>query len=73
MKAVADVHCGKDASHEQFDLRAKRCRECGCGLQKKCPDCEKVVSYSNAAKHAKHCKEGAESVRQIDCIDIFSL
>jgi hypothetical protein len=64
MKAVADVQCGKDASHEQFDLRAKRCRECRCGLQKKCPDCEKVVSYSNAAKHAKHCKEGAESVRE---------
>jgi hypothetical protein len=57
MKAVTDVHCSKDASHNSLDLRSKRCRECHCGLQKKCPDCEKVVSYSNAAKHAKHCKE----------------
>jgi hypothetical protein len=72
MRGSESVYCSKGASHDSLDLRSKRCRDCGCSLQKKCPDCDKVVSYSNAAKHAKHCKEGAESVCQIDCIMTIS-
>jgi hypothetical protein len=55
MKSSSLVQCGKDASHESLDLRGKRCRECGCGLLKKCPDCATFVSYSNVAKHLKKC------------------
>jgi hypothetical protein len=55
MKSGELVQCGKDASHESFDLRGKRCRECGCGLLKKCSDCATFVSYSNVAKHLKKC------------------
>jgi hypothetical protein len=55
MKSSSLVHCGKDASYESLDLRGKRCRQCGCGLLKKCPDCATLVSYSNVAKHLKKC------------------
>jgi hypothetical protein len=56
METFGPVHCGKDASHDDLDLRGKRCRDCGCRLEKKCLGCEMVVSYSNTAKHTKTCK-----------------
>ncbi len=57
MNATGDVQCGHDASHTRLDHRGKRCRECGNALQKKCPGCEGLVNYSNAAKHIKKCVE----------------
>jgi hypothetical protein len=68
MKVIGDVQCGQDASHTRLDHRGKRCRECGTALQKKCPGCESLVNYSNAAKHIKKCvgdkgEEEAESKR----------
>ncbi len=61
MEGNTVVQCGKDARHA-ISLRAKRCRECRCGLWKMCSGCSKLVSYSNHAKHAKKCTpEGASN------------
>ena len=64
MKTTGGVQCGHDASHTHLDHRGKRCRECGNALQKKCPGCESLVNYSNAAKHIKKCvgDKGEEEV-----------
>ena len=60
MEANDVVQCGKDASHV-ICLGTKRCLDCSCGLQKRCAECSKLVSYSNHARHTKRCKEDARN------------
>ena len=65
MEAIDLVQCGADPSHTDLDLRGKRCRECECGLKKKCVVCDQFVSYSNAAKHLKRCRGGSNCDEEV--------
>ncbi len=53
------VRCSHNHLHVSFNLDKKRCRteDRSAGLEKLCSQCKTYCSYSNAASHAKKCKQ----------------